>query len=318
MIRLLMILVISLGSLFALDVDALMQADKKALKLYQADNDTNDNLNKAVKVLEKAGIKEIISKRPVGMSKSQYIQVLSDYGYLLTRYTNEYSWVAKRHCDAKPVLERVRELDPKRASPYLLLGDLYLRIYLVDDYLTGYPRRYADAPCTRFQVIEPLVFQAKQMYLKYEQLMKDSNLSDKIPERLKLILSQDRIYMVRDIFSSGERKKEETELCQLYVDTLNRLPESERISNCEHNISTISTEFEKVPYEALSDKLKERYQSKQKRKEPTGEFRYKETVFMDFGQLLFDEKIVTDGGVFCYYKLLDFTKDETKKQGENK
>ncbi len=314
--KLIILFMILAGNVLALDVPVLLKAHQEALKVYQA-NHTDFNI--ASEMLEKAGIKEIIHHQPSEMSKGQYVQLLNDYGYFLTLYNNDYAWVAKFHCDAKTVLERVKEIDPKRASVYLNLGDLYLRIYLVDEYLTGYPRRYADASCTHPQMIEPLVFQAKQMYLKYEQLMKDSNLFDKIPERLKLILSQDRIYMVRDIFSTGDRKKEETELCQLYVDTLNRLPESERISDHEHNISTISTAFEKVPYEALSDKLKERYQLMQKRKEPTcGEYRYKETVFMDLGERLFDEKIGTDGGVFCRYKLLNFTKKENQTKGEDK
>jgi len=289
---------------------------QEALKVYQA-NHTDFNI--ASEMLEKAGIKEIIHHQPSGMSKGQYAQLLNDYGYFLTLYNNDYAWVAKFHCDAKTVLERVKAIDPKRASVYLNLGDLYLRIYLVDAYLTGYPRRYADALCTHTHELSLLEYQAKQMYLKYEQLMKDSNLSHKIPEKLKLILSQDRIYMVRDIFSTGEKKKEETELCQLYVDTLNRLAESERISDREHNISTISTEFEKVPYEVLSEKLKNRYQIMQKKQRPTcGEYRYKETIFMDYGGWLFDEKIGTDGGVFCEYRLLNFTKEENQTKGEDK
>ncbi|MBN2832997.1 MAG: hypothetical protein JXK50_06690 [Campylobacterales bacterium] len=308
-----MILVVNV---LAIDVPTLFKAHQEALKVYQA-NHTDFNI--ASEMLEKAGIKEIIHHQPSGMSKGQYVQLLNDYGYFLTLYNNDYAWMAKFHCDAKVVLERVKEIDPKRASVYLNLGDLYLRLYLVDENRISYPNMYVDASCAHTQVVEPLVSQAKQMYLEYERLMKEANRSEKIPERLKLILSNDRVYMVRDLFRTGNRKKEETELCQLYVDTLNRLPESERISDCDHNISTMPTEFEKVPYEALSDTLKKRYQIMQKKHRPTcGEYRYKETIFMDYGGWLFDEKIGTDGGVFCEYKLLDFTKDESKKQGEDK
>ena len=313
--KLILLLMILVGNVLALDVPVLLKTHQEALKVYQA-NHTDFNI--ASEMLEKAGIKEIIHHQPSGMSKGQYVQLLNDYGYFLTLYNNDYAWMAKFHCDAKTVLERVKEIDPKRASVYLNLGDLYLRIYLVDENRIGYPNMYADASCAHTQVIEPLVYQAKQMYLKYEQLMKETNLSDKIPKRLKLILSNDRVYMVRDIFSTGDRKKEETELCQLYVDTLNRLPEDKRISDCDHNISTISTEFEKVPYEGLSQELKERYHLLQKRKEPScGEYRYKEALFLDTGWSLYDEKS-SGNGIFCRYKLLNFTKDETKKQGEDK
>lgn len=304
--RLTVIFMILVGNVLAEDVPTLLKAHQEALKVYQT-NHTDFNIANAI--LEKAGIKEIIDHQPKVMSKGQYVQLLNDYGYFLTLYNNDYAWMAKFHCDAKTVLERVKEIDPKRASVYLNLGDLYLRIYLVDQNRISYPNMYAFASCAE-NADESLVHQAKQMYVEYERLMKDSNFSNKIPTRLNLILTNDHVYMVRDIFSTGDRKKEETELCQLYVDTLNRLPESERISDCDHNISTMPTEFEKVPYEALSDKLKERYQLMQKRKEPTcGEYRYKETVFIDLGERLFDEES-SGNGIFCHYKLLNFTKKE--------
>lgn len=313
--KLIILFMILAGNVLALDVPVLLKAHQEALKVYQA-NHTDFNI--ASEMLEKAGIKEIIHHQPSGMSKGQYVQLLNDYGYFLTLYNNDYAWMAKFHCDAKTVLERVKEIDPKRVSVYLNLGNLYLRIYLVDENLIGYPNMYVDASCAHPQVIEPLVSQAKQMYVEYERLMKSSNLSDKIPTRLNLILTNDRVYMVRDMYKTQHKIPKEMELCQLYVDTLNRLPESERISDCGHNISTIATEFEKVPYAALSDKLKERYQLMQKRKEPTcGEYRYKETVFMDLGGRIFDGES-SGNGIFCHYKLLNFTKKENQTKGEDK
>lgn len=313
--RLIVIFMILVGNVLAVDVPTLLKAHQEALKVYQ-ENHTDFNIANAI--LEKAGIKEIIYNQPSGMSKGQYVQMLNDYGYFLTLYNNDYAWMAKFHCDAKTVLERVKEIDSKRASVYLNLGDLYLRIYLVDENRISYPNMYVDASCAHTQVIEPLVSQAKQMYLEYERLMKSSNLSNKIPERLNLILLNNRVYMVRDLFSTGDRKHEETELCKLYVDTLNRLPELERISDCEHNISTIPMEFKKLSYEELSQELKERLHLLQKRKEPScGEYRYKETLFLDTGWSLFDEKS-SGNGIFCHYKLLNFTKKENQTKGEDK
>jgi len=71
-----------------------------------------------VRLLEGAGISKYIDRTPDKDSLDQYIRILNDYGYFLSK-------IKTRHWDAERILQRVVSLKPNRAVAHFNIGDLY-------------------------------------------------------------------------------------------------------------------------------------------------------------------------------------------------
>jgi uncharacterized protein/Tfp pilus assembly protein PilZ len=290
----------TLSQSLIIKIDNLLEAQKIASDNYAK----SKNVYPSIDMLKKAGIERIIHKKPENITKEQYIQLLNDYGYFLSlseysKYESENNFdIVKHHCEAKSILEKVQMLDPQRASVYLNLGDLYLKIYLSDTHLVEFPKYYRSGSCAVYSKDnnpKDLVYKSKQMYMQYAQLMTHTNRIDKIPEHIKLILNSNKVYMKRD-WALKEKNIADEHICQAYVDTLNRLPQSARISECEHNISKVTNEFKMVSSDLLSQEMKE--------KSWCEAYLYKGRIFIDQEGFLFD-----GNSVFCNYTLLDFSKN---------
>ncbi len=112
-----LILLITL-KIFALDINKIVKAHDKALKLFRIEK----RLDEAIRVLEEAGVKEIIKKEPPNMSFKGYITVLNNYGFFLSETKDRYE-------EGIPILKRVIKLSPKRFSVYINIGDAYYKLY---------------------------------------------------------------------------------------------------------------------------------------------------------------------------------------------
>lgn len=300
MMKQLIFLVLLISSLFAKD-SVFKEAQERALEIYEYDN---LDIYRAQWYFEHPIIKEFLTSKPSQLKQNEYEQLLYDYGSYLAR-----GEPSKKHCDAKIVLERVIKLDPKHAAAHLKLADLYLQIKVADEWAAvnwggaTHPIYDPDTPCSD----KITLAQIKQMYIAYVKLMKETNQTEKIPKRVETILLNDRLYTSSDPFHSLSRSEsitENEELCDAYVEALNRLPEATRILECEHDISTLTTEFQPVAYEELSRELKKRDRT------PTcGRYRYKNKVFVDtrYGLYAKWRETSTDVELFCKYQLLDFT-----------
>jgi len=105
------------------------KAHQNALLEYQ-----NDHLTQAINLMEDAGVEKILNEKPTDLSSGNYINILNDYGYFLSK-VGEYK-------KALPILERVIKLDENRAVAYLNLGDLYQK--LADENVGKLYQQYAN------------------------------------------------------------------------------------------------------------------------------------------------------------------------------
>ncbi len=102
----------------ASEADKFQKAIRLAERVYQETGDANG----AAKVLEEAGVARLKKSRPAEIDKVTYIDVLETYAGFLSR-------LPARELEAASLLKSVIESDPRRASPYLSLGDLYYRLH---------------------------------------------------------------------------------------------------------------------------------------------------------------------------------------------
>lgn len=131
-------------------VGDLLRVHKEALVSYQKDHDAT----KAYIALQRVGIAKAIERKPEGISKQAYVNLLNDYAFFLyestafktnvhlTVHLKDFAFVGSermlryddipnatvrlnRLCRAKHILQKTIELDPERAVAYLNLGDVY-------------------------------------------------------------------------------------------------------------------------------------------------------------------------------------------------
>ncbi len=93
------------------------KAHRSALDLYR----DKGNAAAAVRILEEKGVRKILASKPKGMPGDQYVALINDYGYFLSRTDDRYP-------EAVAVFAIVSRLDPDREAAYLNLGDVYSRI----------------------------------------------------------------------------------------------------------------------------------------------------------------------------------------------
>jgi tetratricopeptide (TPR) repeat protein len=118
--------------------------------------------HRAIDMLEQAGIKDILQKRPSDIEKAAYINLLNDYGFFLSESSSRYK-------DAIPVLQKVIALAPKRHAAYLNLGDAYRKA-------TFGP---TDPTKQEFQEL------AIRNYKEYARLLKEKGLESELPPRVR-------------------------------------------------------------------------------------------------------------------------------------
>ncbi len=93
------------------------KAHRNALDDYRKKRDAAA----AVRILEEKGVRELMTSKPKGMPGDQYIALINDYGYFLSRTDDRYQ-------EAIDIIGNVLRLDPDREAAYLNLGDVHLRI----------------------------------------------------------------------------------------------------------------------------------------------------------------------------------------------
>jgi tetratricopeptide (TPR) repeat protein len=130
---------------------SLTEAHKQALAIYHKTKDPSQ----ALKVLETAGIKGVLEKRPARMTLKEYAHLLNDYGFYLSQSPDRYR-------EAIPVLQRATEMDSDRSVAFLNLGDAYWKIM-------------EEAPDCRTQ--DKLVKEALSAYEHYQRLAEERKVS---------------------------------------------------------------------------------------------------------------------------------------------
>lgn len=137
----------------------LVEAHQQALAVYKKTKDPA----RAVKILEEAGVKGILDKKPTGMTDAAYVMLLNDYGFFLSETSDRYE-------EAIPILEKVIALDPKRHVAHLNLGDTYRKIIAETKDFQRVPK------------LRPLVV---QHYREYARLLKEKGVKTPLPEHVE-------------------------------------------------------------------------------------------------------------------------------------
>ena len=149
-----------------IDVDeivayTLAEAHERAL----ADFKKSNNPYNAIEMLEKAGVKGALEKRPPDFTEAADVNLLNDYGFFLSETSNRYK-------DAIPILKKVIELDPKRHVAHLNLGDAYQK----DTYGPADPSK---------QELPKLI---RMHYEEYARLLKEKGIATELPQRVRDVL----------------------------------------------------------------------------------------------------------------------------------
>jgi tetratricopeptide (TPR) repeat protein len=171
--KIIVLTIVLIANVLAVDNQALLQAHKEALTVYQS---KDKNVSKSIEILREAGISEILEEQPSGISKSKYVHILNNYGFFLSETKERYK-------EAIPILKKVIELAPNRAVAYLNLGDCYLKEY----------------KNTKNEMDKKNI---QDMYKKYIALRRIKNPIPKIPTRVvEYVYFQDKIdYTASDVW----------------------------------------------------------------------------------------------------------------------
>ncbi len=113
-----------LGSIVVIDPakaiatsESLISAHAEALRQYKRKDLKFDfeRVGNAINVLEAAGIRTALKRRPSGLSDKMFASILNDYGFFLAK--------GSREAEAIEIYKSATVLDPTRAIAYLNLGD---------------------------------------------------------------------------------------------------------------------------------------------------------------------------------------------------
>ncbi|OQW97230.1 MAG: hypothetical protein BWK74_06720 [Desulfobacteraceae bacterium A6] len=145
-----------LGSIVVIDPakatatsESLISAHAEALRQYKRKDLKFDfeRVGNAINVLEAAGIRTALKRRPSGLSDKMFASILNDYGFFLAK--------GSREAEAIEVYKKATALDPARSVAYLNLGDcLRKQLSVVDS----------------FQKKIDLTKEIKLAYLQYKKL----------------------------------------------------------------------------------------------------------------------------------------------------
>lgn len=295
-------------SLWAVNTQQLLQAYKEALNVYKM---KDKDFYKSIEILRKAGMHKILDSKPKNMDKQDYINLLNDYGFFLSLTNDSNLYVLANYCEAKKVLEKVKELSPERVPIYLNLGDLYWKMYTTHSRIYSYNamsvrHRYSNKGGDCFNRPDKPTFPylAKQMYLEYEKRMKLLNKKNKIPKRIKFILENNKVFvLIRDYWP--ENRTETFNPCTDYITALNSLSEEER-SYCNRDLSKASSDFKELPWSSLSEKNQERFYLNYRRGKAI-HFQFKDWLYVDTKYTLYEKfKLEKDSYTkSCRYNFLD-------------
>ena len=294
---LIILMMVLLANIWA-DTHSLLKAHKEALNVYQS---KDRDFYKSIKLLRDAGIQDVLQNQPKEMKSSQYVQLLNDYGFFLSLTEISSKWYGPNYCEAKKALEKVKELAPDRAPVYLNLGDLYWKIYKANSMAGSLVSKmarhsYHDADCIRRKQDEASYpYLAKQEYVKYTELMKKNNREKQIPERIRLMLESNKMFVLLYVLN-----KDHSQVCKSYIDTLNRLQDR---NYCNRNMSTIKSEFKLLHWEDISQKNRDRYRGE------AIPFQFKDNTFIDYiGYQLYRFREKYDSfKPICRYGFFDFS-----------
>jgi tetratricopeptide (TPR) repeat protein len=142
----------------------LRDAHKQALATYRSNNDPGMSLQ----VLERAGAQSATVAKLTGMTDSQYVSFLNDYGFFLSETSDRWQ-------EAIPVLEKVIALNPNRHVAHLNLGDVYAKASAA----STDPSRQAE-----------LDGQVRSHYEDYARLALIQNSKGALPERVQAVLNR--------------------------------------------------------------------------------------------------------------------------------
>jgi hypothetical protein len=232
-------------SVWAVDTASLLKAQKEAKALYKK----TKNVYPSIKILDDAGIKEILKNKPDGLSQKQYADLLEDYA-LYHIYTDDDGMHGKNLHIAIDSLEKIKSLTPNDAQIYLLQGRAYLKLFrfsvatrLISSYST-YKVFYDES----YTTIPPAM---KAAYVKYAQLVKEQNIPLQLSQEEKLIVNRQRMFI--DYYSSFKKKepwwnktpswenpkpykKEFENICHEYVTMLNQMPDN-NLTECSRYVN---------------------------------------------------------------------------------
>ena len=121
---------------------------------------------RAVQLLEEAGVQGVLKKRPGDIAPASYVNLLNDYGFFLSETSDRYK-------EAIPVLQKVIALAPKRHVAYLNLADAYWK------------GTYRPADATRGELEE----RARSNYREYVRLLRKKHPEAEVPSRIRKILA---------------------------------------------------------------------------------------------------------------------------------
>lgn len=314
------------------DTQALLTADKEALKVYESGKSSMQSIS----ILNKASINKVIKNRPKDMKKEKYVDLLINYARYHMSTPDDIEHGNNLYI-AKQALMRVENVSPNDRRVYKILGDLYMD-----------QRHYSDRAGIKFfnRVLyhgndehekygeEGLVdkykytpYKAKKSYEKYVQLCKKQGTKPKLSKEAQLILKRDHMFFVtystftgkgNDYMLEGEtfKYKEGFEnICQEYINILNTLPDN-NLTECSRYISTKNSEFRYLKDSEVSKNLKKDVLPDAYFKDVNGHlFEYKHEQFIDQYNII----TLVENGSFkpfydipvnmCLYSFVNFTKE---------
>ncbi|MDR2790402.1 MAG: hypothetical protein LBB59_05455 [Campylobacteraceae bacterium] len=265
----------------------LLQAQKNSKDIFNKTNSTFE----ATKILETANINAIIDTKPDVLSNQQYADLLYDYAFYLTFkietplyetdrkfwnfFLDNYFYEPSKTDISFPqnsnrlkiaikVLEQAKQVTPKNASIYKLMGGIYYKLFIVTS------RAYEPIRDEIPQFI-------KKYYTEYIKLCKEQNIKPQLNETEKNIVNKNGIFV--EIFSAynqadwlfwpysldSEEEMSKSEyyaiyhkiknVCGDYIAMLNRMPDN-NLTTCSRYANEENSLFEFVKYEDAPDEYK--------------------------------------------------------------
>ncbi len=260
----------------------------------QQEYEKSHNVYKTIPLLENAGIRAIVDKRPSFLGEETYATYLKAYA---TYYINTVEDTV--HGDnleyAQKVLTHLTTILPKDKELYLLLGRSYIDLFrfsarakFIGNFGTISDNRddWRRTP-----------YLAKQAYLAYVQRCQDEGVPPRLSKEEQAIVERDRLFI--EYFSSFTGRAQRyfppfyekslkwrpgfENVCSEFVAMLNTLPDDE-LTKCSRYVNEADSAFEYVRVEDVPEK----YQSYFKNSEyiHLHLFKYKEKYFVDLYSVL--------------------------------
>lgn len=234
----------------------------KAKKEYEKTRD----VYKAIPLLENAGIRAIIEKRPSFLSEEAYLTYLEAYAFYYIN-TVEDTVHGNNLEYAQKILIHLTTIFPKEKELYLMLGRSYMDLFRFSaraTFIHSFRTITQDSENWRRSP-----YLAKQAYLKYVQLCKEEGTQSRLTQEEQTIVKRDRMFMEYYSSFTGRAQRytppyyEESvkykqgfeNVCSEFVAMLNTLPD-DNLTACSRYVNEKDSKFEYVRAENVPEQFR--------------------------------------------------------------